>query len=161
MTSKGWIVPSTSTYCSPIILIPKEGQPGEWRVVVDLRAVNQRSVKHHHRMPDILSCWDRLAKARRLSVIDLTKSYYQFPIADDGSREKTAFWAAGSLWEYTVCPMGFVNSGAHFQQRIEATLRAGVKCPSESQLSRESATTLRHEVRPTSGASLVSPPTPT
>ena len=36
-----------------------------------------------------------------------------------------------------------------------------VKCPSESQLSRESATTLRHEVRPTSGASLVSPPTPT
>ena len=125
MTSKGWIVPSTSTYCSPIILIPKEGQPGEWRVVVDLRAVNQRSVKHHHRMPDILSCWDRLAKARRLSVIDLTKSYYQFPIADDGSREKTAFWAAGSLWEYTVCPMGFVNSGAHFQQRIEAKLRAG------------------------------------
>ena len=53
MLQKGWIEPSTSEYSSPVLIIPKPPPSKKYRFVVDLRAVNERTKRLTHYMPDL------------------------------------------------------------------------------------------------------------
>ena len=134
MLKAGWIRPSTSDWCSPVIIIPKPHQdlanlaPEEvkYRVCVDLSAVNTRTKTEHYRVPDVSSAWDKLSKSKYFSVLDLEKGFWQSKICKtDDSIARTAFSCEFGHYEFVTAPMGAKNSPAHFQSQIESMLRRG------------------------------------
>lgn len=99
MLNSGFIRPSNPPFSAPCLIIPKPHQEKvpfqdkKWRVCVDLRDVNELTVRQHHRIPNIQKCWSRLSSAKYLSVLDLTKGFYQENLnPDDGSIEKNGFF---------------------------------------------------------------------
>ena len=82
------IEPSNSEWASPILPIRKKD--GSWRFCVDFRRLNTLSKLDAYPMPRIDELIDRLGQARFISTIDLTRGYWQIPIAQK-DREKTAF----------------------------------------------------------------------
>jgi hypothetical protein len=51
MVSQGWIQPSKSEWCSPVLFLKKPN--GGWRFLVDLRGVNARTKPISYYMPDM------------------------------------------------------------------------------------------------------------
>ena len=75
MLQKGWIEPSTSEYSSPVLIIPKPPPSKKYRFVVDLRAVNERTKRLTHYMPDLSAMFDKLKGARYISTFDLAHGF--------------------------------------------------------------------------------------
>ena len=71
MVSQGWIQPSKSEWCSPVLILKKPN--GGWRFLVDLRGVNARTKPISYYMPDMHECWQRLRNAKILSTCDLDR----------------------------------------------------------------------------------------
>ena len=90
MLEKGWIEPSTSEYSSLVPIIPKPPPSTKYRFVVDLRAVNERTKRLTHYMPDLSAMFDKLKGAAYTSCLDLQKGYWQAPL-DSATKHKTAF----------------------------------------------------------------------
>ena len=72
--SKGWIIPSTSHYRSPIIFARKKD--GNLRISLDYRALNQYTKPDKYLLPRIDDLLDRLANVHCLSSNDLYTGYY-------------------------------------------------------------------------------------
>ena len=102
MVSQGWIQPSKSEWCSPVLILKKPN--GGWRFLVDLRGVNARTKPISYYMPDMHECWQRLRNAKILSTCDLDRGYWQLNL-DKESRMKTAFATPYGNFEYKVVPM--------------------------------------------------------
>jgi hypothetical protein len=81
LIEKGIIRPSTSPFCSPCMLVPKPHQEGckpediKYRLVVNLKAINECTVTMHHRIPNINNIWSTLGKAKYFTVLDLVKEF--------------------------------------------------------------------------------------
>ena len=75
MLQKGWIEPSTSEYSSPVLIIPKPPPSKKYRFVVDLRAVNERTKRLTHYMPDLSAMFDKLKGASYISTFDLAHGF--------------------------------------------------------------------------------------
>ena len=83
MLKAGWIRPSTSEYCAPVLVLVKPHQdiknmdPKDikYRIVVDLSTLNTRIKTEHYRVPDVTSAWDKLAKASFFSELTLKKVF--------------------------------------------------------------------------------------
>ena len=73
-------------------------------------------------MPRVDELIERLGPARYLSTLDLTKGYWQVPLAP-GTREKTAFATPEGLYQYTVLPFGVHGAPATFQRMMDHLLR--------------------------------------
>ena len=132
MLKAGWIRPSTSEYCAPVLVLVKPHQdvktlaPADikYRVCIDLSDVNLRTKTLHYRVPDVTSAWDKLSKCKFFSVLDLEKGFWQSKICpDDDSISRTAFGCEFGHYEFVTAPMGAKNSPAHFQSNIEAMLK--------------------------------------
>ena len=92
MLEMGVVRPSTSPYASPIIKVKiTEVDPEPMTTAEDL--------------------FRRLSGKKYLSKIDLTKGYWQIPVAA-GDVHKTAFVTPDGQYEFTRMPFGMVNSGA-------------------------------------------------
>eukprot|EP00959_Pyramimonas_sp_CCMP1952_P199948 4182294-Pyramimonas_sp.AAC.1 len=50
---KGYIRPSSSPFGAPILMVPKPGQPGKLRMVVDYRALNLLTQADRYPLPTI------------------------------------------------------------------------------------------------------------
>ena len=120
MVSQGWIQPSKSEWCSPVLILKKSN--GGWRFLVDLRGVNARTKPISYYMPDMHECWQRLRNAKILSTCDLDRGYWQLNL-DKQSRMKTAFATPYGNFEYKVVPMGLISSAHYFQQALEGIMR--------------------------------------
>ena len=120
MVSQGWIQPSKSEWCSPVLILKKPN--GGWRFLVDLRGVNARTKPISYYMPDMHECWQRLRNAKILSTCDLDRGYWQLNL-DKESRMKTAFATPYGNFEYKVVPMGLISSAHYFQQALEGIMR--------------------------------------
>uniref|UniRef100_A0A3B1KDF6 Gypsy retrotransposon integrase-like protein 1 n=1 Tax=Astyanax mexicanus TaxID=7994 RepID=A0A3B1KDF6_ASTMX len=114
------IEPSASPWSSPIVLVPKPD--GSWRFCNDFRRLNSISRFDSYPMPRVDDLIDRLGKARYVSTLDLTKGYWQVPLAPK-DREKTAFATPSGLWHYTVLPFGLHGAPATFQRLMDVVLR--------------------------------------
>lgn len=62
---------------------------------------------------------DGLASSQFISTLDLTKGYWQVPVAQ-ASREKTAFVTPFGKYEFTVMPFGLMGAPAVFQRVMNA-----------------------------------------
>jgi hypothetical protein len=72
---------SNSSYASPIVLVKKKN--GEYRLCVDYRALNKKTVKDSYPMPVIDDQLDRLSGKVYFTSLDLKSGYYQIPMAED------------------------------------------------------------------------------
>ena len=73
-------------------------------------------------MPRIDELIDRLGGAKYITTLDLTRGYWQVPVAKT-SRDNTAFTTPFGLYEFTVMPFGLHGAPATFQRMIDALLR--------------------------------------
>ena len=75
----GVIAPSLSNYSSPMFLVPKPG--GAYRAVVDFRMLSKRISIESMPLPDVLSAFHWIAKAKYFTTLDLNQTYPQIPLA--------------------------------------------------------------------------------
>ena len=125
----GIIAPSSSPSNSPIWIVPKkpdsQGNP-RWRMVVDFRDLNQRTVGDAYPLPNITDILDQLGGAMYFSVFDLASGFHQIRMAPE-DQWKTAFSTPGGHYEYKRMPMGLKNAPATFQ-RLMDQIKRGLDC---------------------------------
>jgi len=110
---------SYSEFCSP--LIPVKKKDGSIRMALDLRKLNEITVKDSFPMPRIDEILEKVAKARVFSRLDLTKGYYQICVARK-DRKKTAFQFQGKLYQFKRMPFGLCNAPQTFQRLMRKIL---------------------------------------
>ena len=120
MLRMGVIEPSTSEWSSPIVLVPKAD--GSMRLCNDFRGVNAISTFDAYPMPRVDELLERLGKAKFITTLDLTKGYWQVPVAPE-DRPKTAFATPEGLFQYVRMPFGLHGAAATFQRLMDAILR--------------------------------------
>uniref|UniRef100_A0A8C7F2V4 Gypsy retrotransposon integrase-like protein 1 n=1 Tax=Oncorhynchus kisutch TaxID=8019 RepID=A0A8C7F2V4_ONCKI len=120
MLRMGVIEPSTSEWSSPIVLVPMSD--GSMRLCNDFRGVNAISTFDAYPMPRVDELLERLGKAKFITTLDLTKGYWQVPVAPE-DRPKTAFATPEGLFQYVRMPFGLHGAAATFQRLMDAILR--------------------------------------
>ena len=73
-------------------------------------------------MPRIDELIDRLGRAKVITTFDLSKGYWQVPVAAP-DREKTAFSSPYGLFQFTAMPFGFQGAPATFLRMMGKLLR--------------------------------------
>lgn len=117
LVTLGVLVEATEplTANGPLFLVPKPGQPGEWRCISDMKRGGQNACMgkdptYLPRAPDILP---RMYTGGFSAVADASKHFYNFPTRPDERRhlgcmhprDQKRYWYAG-------LPMGSANSPA-------------------------------------------------
>ena len=119
---RGLIRESTSPWGAPVLFVAKPKTPGEWRMCIDYRALNSKTLKNAYPLPRIQDCLDKLGKATHCTTLDLTSGYWQVRIAD-GDILKTAFNTRYGKYEFMVMPFGLTNAPETFQTLTNSILR--------------------------------------
>ena len=120
MEENGVIEPSSSDWAAPIVLVKKKD--GTIRLCVDYRKLNSFSRADVYPMPRIDELIDRLGKAKFVTTLDLTRGYWQVPIAES-AREKTAFMTPFGLYQFQIMPFGLQGAPATFQRMMDKLIR--------------------------------------
>src|SRR5437667_4652721 len=121
LLKKGLIQESSSPWGAPVLFVAKK-TPGEWRMCIDYRALNARTIRNTYPLPRIQECIDKLGNARRLSLLDLVSSYWQTRVAKKDV-QKTAFNTRYGKYEFLVMPFGLTNAPVTFQTLMNQILR--------------------------------------
>lgn len=119
MQKAGLVLPSRSPWGSPVILVPKKD--GTKKLCVDFRKINTLTTPDPYPIPRIDAMIDELAGASFISVLDMTKGYWQVPVAPE-SQPKMAFVTSFGKFEFKVMPFGLTGAPAVFQRLMNEVL---------------------------------------
>ncbi|XP_034946183.1 uncharacterized protein, partial [Chelonus insularis] len=120
----GIIGPSESPYNSPVWIVPKKPDSQgnkRWRVVIDYRKLNERTITDAYPLPNITDILDQLGGSMYFSVFDLASGYHQIKM-DPKDSHKTAFSTPQGHWEFKRMPFGLKNAPATFQRLMDTVL---------------------------------------
>lgn len=115
---------STSPYNSPLWIVPKKPDSQgnkRWRMVIDYRMLNEKTIGDAYPLPSINEILDQLGGARYFSVFDLASGFHQIGMSE-GDIEKTAFSTPHGHYEFTRMPFGLKNAPATFQRLMDSVL---------------------------------------
>ncbi|XP_078793179.1 uncharacterized protein LOC144987743 [Oryzias latipes] len=120
MLKLGVIEPSTSGWCSPVVLVPKKD--GSLRFCIDFRYLNAVSKIQSYPMPRIDELLERVGKSKFITTLDLSKGYWQVALAQE-TKELTAFTTPYGKFQFKVMPFGLQGAPATFQRLMDEILR--------------------------------------
>jgi len=115
---------STSPYNSPIWIVPKKPDSAgnkRWRMVIDYRALNEKTIGDAYPLPNITDILDQLGSAKYFSVLDLASGFHQIPM-DPKDAPKTAFSTPYGHYQFKRMPFGLKNAPATFQRLMDNVL---------------------------------------
>lgn len=119
LLDNGIIQPSTSSYASPVVLVRKK--TGDYRLCIDYRALNKKTVRENYPMPLIDDQLDLLAGNEFYTTLDLASGYYQIPIRES-DKHKTGFVTPEGHFEFNRMPFGLANAPSTFQRIMNQVL---------------------------------------
>ena len=88
------------------------------RLCVDYRRLNSVSKINAYPMPHIDELLDRLRKAQFISMMDVTRRYWQIPVALK-DKHKTAFYSLFGFFQFQMKPFGLHEASATFQRMMD------------------------------------------
>lgn len=115
---------SHSPWSAPIFLVSKKPDAAnnkKWRLVIDYRKLNEKTIKDKYPMPNITDVLDRIGRAKYFTALDLASGYHQVEM-DPRDVNKTAFSAIGGHFEFVRMPFGLSNAPATFQRVMDNIL---------------------------------------
>ena len=122
LLQKGYIVPSSSPWASPMVTVRKPD--GSARLCVDFRRINSLTRQQPFFMPRVEEVIEGIGGARFISKLDLSKGFYQVELMEQ-AKQKTAFTCHRGAFHFTRMPFGVKNAPACFQALMQRVL-AGV-----------------------------------
>lgn len=125
MLNQNIIRPSHSPWSSPLWVVPKKLDSSgkqKWRIVIDYRRLNEKTIDDRYPLPNIEDLLDRLGRCHYFTTLDLASGFYQIEMSED-SISKTAFSTESGHYEYVRMPMGLKNSPSTFQRIMDDVLR--------------------------------------
>lgn len=115
----GMIYPVDSSFAHPIVCVAK--RDGSVRMCIDYRQLNQVSETDSFPMHNVSELLYTVANAKFISVLDMTRGYWQIPVNPE-SQKYTAFQTPYGLYAWRVMPYGLKNSAATFQRVMNEVL---------------------------------------
>ena len=95
-------------------MVPKKldasGQQ-KFRLVVDYRKLNEKTVGNAYQVPDITEILDQLGQVKYFSCLDLAMEYHQIDM-NPSDIDKTAFSTKEGQWVYKTMPYGLKMASA-------------------------------------------------
>lgn len=125
MLDQNIIRPSESAWSSPIWIVPKKADASgktKWRLVIDFRKVNEKTIDDKYPIPNITDVLDKLGRCQYFTTLDLASGFYQVEM-DHCDVEKTAFNVENGHYEFLRMPMGLKNSPSTFQRVMDNVLK--------------------------------------
>ena len=119
MLAHGVIEHSRSDWAFP--LVPVKKKDSSLRLCVDYRKLNSLSKVDPYPMPRVDDLIDRVGQSPFITTLDLTKGYWQVPVAE-ADREKTAFVTPFGLFHFRRMPFGLRGAPAMFQRMVDRLL---------------------------------------
>jgi hypothetical protein len=118
---EGKLEPGKGPWSSPAFPVPKK-KPGEYRLVVDYRALNNLTVQDAHPLPLIEELVHKQSQYKLWSVFDMKDGYHQIPLKKE-HRPYTCMATPKGIFQWKVLVMGLKNGGAIFQRTMEWVLQ--------------------------------------
>jgi hypothetical protein len=132
LLKEGIVAESNSPWNSPLLIVPKKADASgekKWRLVIDFRRLNEKTIGDVYPLPDITEILDQLGQSKYFSCLDLVMGYHQIEL-EQKDKEKTAFSTKGGHWEYNRLPFGLKTAPSTFQRMINTVLSGltGTRC---------------------------------
>lgn len=89
---------------------------------IDYRELNKKTVPDKYPLPRIDDQLDRLYGNNFFTSLDLFSGYYQVPIKDPSTREKTSFITPDEHYQFKQMPFGPTNCPAIFSRMVSLAL---------------------------------------
>lgn len=122
---QGIIRPSSSPWSSPIWVVPKKLDATgkrKWRLVVDYRKLNDKTVDDKYPIPNITEVLDKLGRCNYFTTLDLASGFHQIEV-NPRDIQKTAFSVDQGKYEFIRMPFGLKNAPSTFQRVMDNVLR--------------------------------------
>lgn len=125
MLDQNIIRESQSPWNAPIWIVPKKQDASgrkKWRVVVDFRKLNEKTIDDRYPLPNINDILDKLGRCQYFTTLDLASGFHQIEM-HPSDIQKTAFSVENGHYEFLRMPFGLKNACASFQRVMDNILR--------------------------------------
>ena len=117
--------PSQSPSNTPVWIVPEkhDSQGKKWRIVLDFRKLNQKTICDSYPLHNINDILNSLGSGKYFSVFDLATGFHHIQM-DPKDSHKTAFSTPHGHYEFDRMPFGLKTAPATFQRLMDLTLTA-------------------------------------